>query len=406
MRALDRLQPCRSVVIVRDTDAVGFEHRRVDVLTGEMGIGPEHIGADVAPHHEFDHALRDLLLDEVRNPAVAKDMRRDMLADAGILRNALEPLVDGRMDEGLAAFVHEDQPFPVRVRFVAGPPLCQVFPGHDEPDVPGHVGLEVHVRDDAVFIEREIAPGHSPDLANPEPAFVEHHDECPVHDPGARLHHRGNFVRCQQVGGHLRHGVLGRRPEFVDLAFGERGIFVFDHPEVELLEDGDEIADGVLLEWLLTAALCSSQLRDCSVKITDGVVGKRPDEPAPGDQREGELVRPPCADVLAGPEFCNEFPDLGGIDRRDSKVLKGGLDCVFCQICPDRMKSAARMQLCDWVSHREMSEMTGLKRRLNDSNFASRCEGWVLFFGGQISVFLAFHDKTSILRSYFCTRTK
>lgn len=338
MRTLDRFQPRCSVVAVRDTDAIGFEHRGVNVLTGEVGIGPEHIGTDVAPHHELDHALRDLLLDQVRNPAVAEDMRRDVLADPGSLRDTLEPLVDGRMNEGFAAFVHKDQPLPVRVRFVASPPLCQIFPGHDEPDVPGHVGLEVHVRDDAIFIEREIAPGHGPDLANPEPAFVEHHDERPIHGPGARFHHRGDLVRCQQISSDLGHGVLGGRPEFMDLAFGQRGILVLDHPEVKLFEDGDEVADGVLLEWLLTAALCISQLWDCCVQVTDGVVSIRPDEPAPGNQREGELVRPPRADVLAGPEFCNKFPDLGGIDRRDGEVQKGGLDCVFCQICPDRMK--------------------------------------------------------------------
>jgi len=209
---------------------------------------------------------------------------------------------------------------------------------------------------DAIFIEREIAPCHGPDLANPEPAFIELHDEGPVHGPGARLHHRRNFVRCQQVSGHFGHGVLGRCPEFVDLAFSERGILVLDHPEVKLLEDGDEIADGVLLEWLLTAALCISHLRDCCVKIANGVVSERPDEPAPGYQREGELVRTTGADVLAGPEFCNEFPDLGGIDCRDGKALKGGLDCIFCQISPDRMKRAARKQLSDWVSHRKVSD--------------------------------------------------
>ena len=30
------------------------------------------------------------------------------------------------------------------------------------------------------------------------------------------------------------------------------------------------------------------------------------------------------------PGFRNEFPDLGGIDRRNGEILKGGLDCVFC----------------------------------------------------------------------------
>lgn len=45
MWALDRLQPCRGVVVVRDADAVGLEHRGVDVLTSEMGTDLEHIGA-------------------------------------------------------------------------------------------------------------------------------------------------------------------------------------------------------------------------------------------------------------------------------------------------------------------------------------------------------------------------
>ena len=235
MRTLDRLQPCRSVVIVRDADTVGLEHRGVDILPGEMGVGPEHIGADVAPHHELDDALRDLLFDEMRYPAVAEDMRRNMLTDTGSHRDALEPLVDGRMDEGFAAFIHEDQPLPARVRLVTGPPLCQVFPGHDEPDVPGHIGLEVHIRDDAVFIEREISPGHSPDLADAESTLIEHHDEGPVHGAGTRFHHCGDLIGGQQVRGHLGHGVLGRCLEFVDLALAECRVLVLDHPEVELL---------------------------------------------------------------------------------------------------------------------------------------------------------------------------
>jgi hypothetical protein len=126
----------------------------------------------------------------------------------------------------------------------------------------------------------------------------------------------------------------------VDFTFSECGILVVDHPEVKLFEDGDEVADGVLFEWSLTLALCISQFRDCSIEIADEVVCKRPDEPSPGDEREGEFVCPPGADVLAGPEFCNEFPDLGGIDRRDGKISKGFLDCVFCRIGPDVVKRA------------------------------------------------------------------
>lgn len=340
MRALTGFQPRRITVVIRSADAVRLEHRGVDVLPGEMGVSPEHISADVAPHHEFDHTLGHAFLDEMRDPAVAEHMGRDVFPDAGCLCYALEPLVDGCMDERLAAFVYEDQPLPAWVRLVAGPPLCQVFPGHDEPDVPGHVGLEVHVRDDTVFVEREISPRHGPNLTDTESSFIEAHDDRPVNRSGACLHHRGDLIGSQQICGHLGHGVLGRSPEFVDFAFGEWGIFVVDHPEIELFEDGDEIADGVLFKWRLTAALCISQLRDCSIKITDGVVCKRPDEPAPGDEREGELVCTPGADVLAGPEFCNEFPDLGGINRRDGEILKGGLDGVLCQIGPDVVKRA------------------------------------------------------------------
>ena len=340
VRALTGFQPRRIAVIICDADAVRLEHRGVYVLPGEMGVGPEHVGADVAPHHELDHALGHTFLDEMRDPAVPEDMGCDVFLYAGCLRDTLEPLVDGCMDERLAAFVYEDQPLPARVRLVARSPLRQVFPGHDEPDVPGHVGLEIHVRDDTVFVERKISPGHGPDLADTEPAFVEAHDDRPVNGPGACLHHCGDLIGSQQVCGHLGHGVLRRGPEFVDFTFGEWGIFVVYHPEVKLFENSDEVTDGVLFEWRLTAALCSSQLRDCSVQITDGIVCKRTDEPAPGNEREGEFVCPTGADVLAGPEFCNEFPDLGGINRRDGEILKGGLDGVFCQIGPDVVKRA------------------------------------------------------------------
>lgn len=186
-----------------------------------MGVGPEHIGADVAPHHELDHAFRYLFLDEMRDTAVPEDVGCDMFLNARMPGNNLEMLVDGRMDERFAMHVHEDQRVPARVRFVAGPPLCQVFVCHYEPDVPGHVGLEVHVRNDTVFIEREIAPGHGPDLANAEPSFVQRHDESPFHGAGARFDHRGDLVRCQQVGGHLGHRILGGYPEFAELGLAE-----------------------------------------------------------------------------------------------------------------------------------------------------------------------------------------
>jgi len=90
-----------------------------------------------------------------------------------------------------------------------------------------------------------------------------------------------------------------------------------------LFEDGNKIGNRVLLEWALTAALRCSQFRDCRVQITDGVAREWPDEPAPGYQGKRKFVRSPDADVLAGPEFRDEFPDLGSISLSEGKSFKG-----------------------------------------------------------------------------------
>ncbi|MDD1704640.1 MAG: hypothetical protein LUP97_05365 [Methanoregula sp.] len=62
-------------------------------------------------------------------------------------------------------------------------------------NVPGLAGLEVHARDNAPF--------HSPDLADAEPAFVEHHDDGPVTIASAGAHHRGDLFGREQVRGNL-----------------------------------------------------------------------------------------------------------------------------------------------------------------------------------------------------------
>ena len=70
-------------------------------------------------------------------------------------------------------------------------------------NVPGLADLEVHARDNAPFIEGEVAPFHSPDLADAEPAFVEHHDDGPVTIASAGAHHRGDLFGREQVRGNL-----------------------------------------------------------------------------------------------------------------------------------------------------------------------------------------------------------
>ena len=80
-------------------DAILAEDLLIDVLAGEVGVGGEHIGVEVTPHHQFDDRLLHPLVDEVRYPRVPEDVRGDLLGNAGPLCNFGEVPVDGGMLE-------------------------------------------------------------------------------------------------------------------------------------------------------------------------------------------------------------------------------------------------------------------------------------------------------------------
>jgi len=50
------------------------------------------------------------------------------------------------------------------------------------------------------------------------------------------------------------------------------------------------------------------QFRNPGIQITDGAAGKGPDEPAPAHVRKRAFVRPPGADILAGPGVPRQIP--------------------------------------------------------------------------------------------------
>jgi hypothetical protein len=161
-----------------------------------------------------------------------------------------------------------------------------------------------------------------------------------------------------------------------------RGMLVLKFTFAMMTDRGDENERGIMTINVIFADSIMGQMIDIAGYVTWQRKTKpflhrhRPKCQAHKDLFQGELVRTTGADVLAGPEFSDEFPDLGCIDRRDGEVPEGRLDRVFRKALPEWMKSAVRESLSDRVSHRKVSEMTGLKRNLNASNFASRCEGW------------------------------
>jgi len=68
---------------------------------------------------------------------------------------------------------------------------------------------------------------------------------------------------------------------------------------------------------------CSLQFSIQGLPRTDGVAREWPDEPAQGNQGKRVFVCPPDADVIAGPEFRDEFPDPGSISLGVGEFLKG-----------------------------------------------------------------------------------
>ena len=251
VRALPGRQPFVGLLPLAlvDRDPVGPEDLAVDVAAREVSIGLEHVRRQAAPHHQFDDALRDVLVDQVRDAGMTEDMRGDVLPDSGPLDEAPELHAYRAVRQRGVVLGNEDRHCGCnRHKRVIALPFDQELSGHHQPDVPGLAGLEVHIYHNAVVIEPEVAPFHQADLPDAESAFVQHHHDGQVPACGAGIDDRGDLVCGEEVGGDLGHGVVGRHLEAADLLLRDWDKFIGNEPEVELLDDENMIRDGVLLE--------------------------------------------------------------------------------------------------------------------------------------------------------------
>jgi len=78
-----------------DRDSVGPEDFAVDIAVCEVGASLEHICRQAPPHHQFDHALGDALVDQVCDTVVAEDVRGDVFLYPG----PPDPLVLSQLTE-------------------------------------------------------------------------------------------------------------------------------------------------------------------------------------------------------------------------------------------------------------------------------------------------------------------
>lgn len=58
---------------------------RINILLAQDHVGFEHVGAEVAPHGLFDHALLVILFDEAGDPALPEEMRGNPFFDTCLL---------------------------------------------------------------------------------------------------------------------------------------------------------------------------------------------------------------------------------------------------------------------------------------------------------------------------------
>ena len=221
-------------------------HLAVDVRTGQVGIGLEHLGVDRAPHDHLDDALRDALLDHVRDPGVPEEVWGQALLDPGTPAEVPE-LGDGCLvSQGGPPVVDEDRGVSFRGSGVVHPPLGDVLLPGDDGDIPGDVGLEVHVRDNPVLVEGEVLPFHARCFSNPETPLVDHGNHGPVVAPVAGLVEELDLLRREHLGCGLGHRVGGRDLDAHHLLLGEWDVLVLDEPDQELFQDPHEVVPGVL----------------------------------------------------------------------------------------------------------------------------------------------------------------
>jgi len=309
-------------------DTVDPAQLLINIVPGQVSIDLEHRGMHRPPHHHLDHTFRDSFVDEMSDPGVAEEVRCDMLRNPSPLTYAAKLFDDPAVGEWSPLLIEEDQCVSFWDTGIISPPLGEISLHHDDPDISGNPGLEVHIGDHAGAIKGEIAPLHLAKLTDTEASLIEHPDKGPVPAPAAGRQEGFHLFWCEEVRGLVGHGVLGRDLDATDLPLRKIGIFVLDHPENELPENPDPIVLGILLEW---RAFLSETVLHCvnaGIDIGDREILIGTYEPPPSDQDIDELVCPAganvCSDLSLGYELLDEISITFG-------------DPVRCQSCIDRM---------------------------------------------------------------------
>ena len=187
------------------------------------------------------------------DPGMSEEMRGEVLGDPCPLGNPADLSGDSVPFQLLAGFGEEYRRLFSKRKRVVGPPFGEVLLCHDQPDVSGDPGLEIDIHRDPFRIGFHISPGKLTDLTRAEPSFIQGHQHCPVPGASASLDKDLDLFRSEELGSRFGFGVFSWSLDAFDLLFRKIRIFILNHPEKELLEDGNIVKEGILLEGTVTA---------------------------------------------------------------------------------------------------------------------------------------------------------
>jgi len=165
---------------------------------------------DRTPHDQLDDTFRDSLLDHVRDPGMAEEMRGQVLLDTGTFADDPE-LGDGRLvPKAASPVIDEDRGVALWRPGVVQAPLDDVLPPCDDRDISRNVRLEIDVHHDAVLVEGEVAPFHGRGLPDPETSLIDECDHGPVVAPVTGLVELLDLLGGDHLGSGLCHRVTRR----------------------------------------------------------------------------------------------------------------------------------------------------------------------------------------------------
>src|SRR5208283_4211461 len=183
-----------------------------------MCIGIKHDAADTAPHHQLDDTIGDTLFYHVGNSRMTENVGGDMLVDFCTVGNTFQLFLNRCMGERCLTLCDKNEIIPLSSKWIIISPLCEMFTGHDQPQISWFLGLEPDIDNNPKFIKFQVAPFKCPQLPDTETPLIEHHNDSSVDTPGTYLHHGRDLLRCKKISRGFGHGIFLRTPEFSDLA--------------------------------------------------------------------------------------------------------------------------------------------------------------------------------------------